>query len=355
MDDQANRSPRLSEQPPDLIAGTVLLQLNVLADIETALMACLKTDGKISSSEYTIEGKVENGKLIKPRITHIDPATRERDFLVFADEATLNVVRGDNRGDAKIHATLVKGIIYPMNDTEIRRPSKVFWGTGPVPMPVPPQLLKGPEVREANVQLKAFPAAFSRRVRHEDPKQRGPELIISLQAPANQSEPAKVNLYAGLATRWRIAGASTQVPGSVRFENLRSTATSANGGGYLVGIKVDHPTLVPADGRSWRDVLVSSKPGTKKNLDIVLADGGFVQGQLKDAAGKPLAGVDLRLLHRAGRDDRFVDYAKTDAEGRFHSAALAAGEYRVERNDAERQLFGTVHVEAGKSVMFERK
>jgi hypothetical protein len=240
MDDQANRSPRLSEQPPDLIAGTVLLRL-------------------------------------------------------------------------------------------------------------------GPKDREASAQLKAFPAAFTRRVRHEDPMQRGPELTIALQAPAKQAEAARINLYAGLATRWRIADASMQVPGAVRFENLRSTMTSGRQGSFLVGIKVEHPSLVPADGRSWRDVRIPLRPGTKQSLEIALADGGFVQGQLKDDSGMPLAGLDLRLLQRVERDDRFVDYVKTDAEGRFRSAALAVGEYRIEQNDADRKLFGVARVEAGKTTTFDRK
>lgn len=165
---------------------------------------------------------------------------------------------------------------------------------------------------------------------------------------------AKVILYAGFATRWKIAEGTTDANGMYRIDDIQSSMIQGekeDRWDYYVGVRVEHPTHVEADGRSWRDILIPSIPGHEEKLDFRLTKGGHIAGVLKDArTGRPLKDLDLRLLQPSdnrGNNVTFSSYAKTDDRGRFRSITLFPGEYRIDVNDSTMgfPLLGKVKVE----------
>ena len=136
---------------------------------------------------------------------------------------------------------------------------------------------------------------------------------------------AKVILYGGLATRWEVARAESDADGRYRFDALQTNH---------VGVRIEHPTHVEADGRSWRDVHIPPD-GT---LDLKLVPAGRIEGTLKDAkTGEPLRKLELRIMTPVGshgHGSTFHVYATTDEKGWFRSLGLFPGEYDVEVNSS---------------------
>ena len=208
--------------------------------------------------------------------------------------------------------------------------------------------IKPDGTHDAPAKLTLYPAAFSKRLRHDDPAQRLPELAGTLTAGGKPVPKAQVVLYKGEATRVETARLETDSRGRFRFENVR--------GGSL-GFQTKHDTLVPADGKSWRDLDVPHALGTVKTFDLELTEGGFVTGRLTDAAGQPRAKAALRMsMHVAAKPGEprgakdFTAYAETDADGKYRSPPLFPGKYIVEENADDYPLIGEAEVQPAKTT-----
>jgi hypothetical protein len=66
-------------------------------------------------------------------------------------------------------------------------------------------------------------------------------------------------------------------------------------------------------------------------LDIELVEGGVVSGTVRDAAGRPLAGIWVIARRRGGSS--YQASAETDADGAYHLGGLAADSYSVGAQD----------------------
>lgn len=170
---------------------------------------------------------------------------------------------------------------------------------------------------------------------------------------------AKVIHYGGMATRWKIAEAETDVDGRYRIDSVQSTTVQDAKTGrsdQYVGVRVEHPTHVEADGRSRRDLRIPGNAGHVETLDLKLTPAGRIVGLLNDPrTGRPLAKLDLRIMTPAGSHGHgvtFQTYATTDDRGRFRSAGLFPGEYDVEANSTtlDYPRLGRLTVEPGKET-----
>jgi hypothetical protein len=175
---------------------------------------------------------------------------------------------------------------------------------------------------------------------------------------------AKIILYAGMATRWKIDETNSDADGHYRFDDVRSSMikdAKEDRWDYNVGVRVEHSTHVEADGRSWRDIRIPGVAGHVETLDLKLTPAGHIEGLLKDSkTGEPLKKLDLRIMTPVkshGHGSTFHAYATTDDQGRFRSISLFPGEYDVEANSPtlDYPVIGQVKVEPGKvkSVTFD--
>lgn len=193
--------------------------------------------------------------------------------------------------------------------------------------------------------------------------ERGPALQGRIVDEAGRPLPgAKVILYGGAATRWKVAEAETDADGRYRFDTVRSSMMGTRDKGrwdYYVGVRVEHPTHVEADGKSWRDIRFPSEPKHVETLDLRLTPAGRVEGIVKDAkTGEPVKGLDLRIESppgSRGHGATFHAYAKTDDRGRFRTLSLFPGAYDVEANSTtlDYALIGRATVEPGKTAASE--
>jgi protocatechuate 3,4-dioxygenase beta subunit len=189
---------------------------------------------------------------------------------------------------------------------------------------------------------------------------RGPALEGRVVDEKGQPLPgARIILYAGVATRWKCAETQTGDDGRYRFDSVQSSMIKDEKTGRWdqhVGLRVEHPTHVEADGRSWRDLTIPGVAGHVETLNLKLTPAGHIDGLLKEAPdGKPITDLDLRALlspNGSGRRSDFHVYAKTDDGGRFHSLSLFPGEYELEVNSStlDYPLIGRVKVEPGKTT-----
>ncbi len=164
----------------------------------------------------------------------------------------------------------------------------------------------------------------------------------------------RIVLFAGFATRWRVAETRTDARGRYEFNpmNYGSLIRDESSGrwDYFVGIQIEHATWVSADGRSWWDLTVSSAPGAVTRFDLTLIPGGAVEGVVRDAdAGAPRS-VDLRLYLQPPGD--FLRYATTDERGAFRQSALFPGRYVADLNEPglEYPVIGEFDVRAGQTT-----
>ena len=170
----------------------------------------------------------------------------------------------------------------------------------------------------------------------------------------------KVQLYSGVATRFEGQNATTDSKGTYRFEPLSTGAyfrrEKDEPWDFYIGIRLVHDTHVCADGMSWHDITVSTKPGHSQKQDFKMVPGGKVTGTIVDAKTKMPLKLDLRLLspvsNDRGHNVKYSAYLPSDENGRFTSPSLFPGEYTIDVNATTLRypLLGQVKVEAKKTV-----
>lgn len=164
----------------------------------------------------------------------------------------------------------------------------------------------------------------------------------------------RIVLFAGFATRWRVAETRTDAQGRYEFNPMSygSLIRDEPSGrwDYFVGIQIEHATRVSADGRSWWDLTVSSAPGAVTRFDLTLIPGGAVEGVVRDAGAGAPRSVDLRLYLQPPGD--FLRYTATDARGAFRQSALFPGRYVADLNDPslEYPVIGEFDIRAGQTT-----
>lgn len=145
----------------------------------------------------------------------------------------------------------------------------------------------------------------------------------------------RVVLFAGFATRWRVAETRTDAQGHYEFNPMcygsMIRKEASDRWDYYVGIQIEHATRVSVDGRSWWDLTVSSASGAVTRFDLTLIPAGTVEGVVRDADTGAPRSVDMRLYLQPPGD--FLRYVTTDAHGAFHQSALFPGHYVADLNE----------------------
>lgn len=190
------------------------------------------------------------------------------------------------------------------------------------------------------------------------PDKQGPILTGRIVDEAGRPLPGvKVVLYNGLYTRWKGQETTTGPDGRYRFDPLRSGGMVGDGANgrwdWRTGLRLEHPTHVNADGKSWRDIQVPGIDRREHVQDFRMVPGGRLRGRVLDPKiGKPLRRLDLIIASPDLRRHRFKVDARTDDDGRFVSETLFPGEYVVVANVPElnyREL-GRFRIEATQTL-----
>ncbi len=196
----------------------------------------------------------------------------------------------------------------------------------------------------ANPRLSAAPADATKEgsAAAQGPAQPGKGPILQGHVRDEQGHPlpgARIVLYGGIATRWKIGEATSDSAGCYRFDSLPQAAMlfdeAHDRWRSYIGIEIYHPTHASADGISWRDIRVPIVDRHLETLDFPMVPGGSVTGQIVDAAsGKPVANLCLRINSPTPRNPKFSRYACSDAHGRFKVEALFPGTYTIDVNSS---------------------
>jgi beta-lactamase regulating signal transducer with metallopeptidase domain len=175
----------------------------------------------------------------------------------------------------------------------------------------------------------------------------------------------QVDLYSGLATRFRGQETRTDAHGEYRFDPLETGGImlTDEGGSYYTGVEFKHDQYVPADGKSWRDIQVPVQANHEEVLDIKMTLGGKVSGTVIDArSGKPVPELGLRIHNgfvHGMEDGDFQVYVTTDKDGAFTSVPLFPGRYVIDINDNNFQRLysypkiGAVTIRAGETAKLQ--
>ncbi|MCI0335751.1 MAG: carboxypeptidase regulatory-like domain-containing protein [Planctomycetes bacterium] len=151
----------------------------------------------------------------------------------------------------------------------------------------------------------------------------------------------EIILYGGIATRFRGQETKTNENGEYEFKPLETGAAMArsdNDGPWLyTGIQFKHPEMVPADGKSWRDLRVLNKKEHVEELNLTMTRGGKISGVvLHPDSDQPVPKLDLRIYNGFDEGKETGDfhvYATTGDDGSFTSEPLFPGRYVIDIND----------------------
>jgi len=152
--------------------------------------------------------------------------------------------------------------------------------------------------------------------------------IITIPETGESPAPVELRLHeaAAVAVRVRSKADGQPIAGAVvhvdycDVEDVRTDATGA--AIFQPLVSAVWPVEVWADGCARETKPVRLTPGTVAELDFSLSPGGEIEGTVRDAEGKPLAGVII-YARPSGQPRSLVSVAaKTDADGRYRLAHL---------------------------------
>ncbi len=164
----------------------------------------------------------------------------------------------------------------------------------------------------------------------------------------------KVQLYSGVATRREGQSMVTGDDGVYAFDPLETGSLTRPEGldrwDYYVGVRIEHDSLVPADGEPWFDLTVPSVDRQVTVRDIVMSRGGTMSGEIRMEDGFAWPELELRFMPVSGKGTHW--YATTDRKGRFETRALVPGEYSVQWNSpqADYPELAKVSIEPGRQT-----
>lgn len=122
------------------------------------------------------------------------------------------------------------------------------------------------------------PADTTPSAEWDAPSETGPVLIGVVRDPSGRAlEGIPVTLYAGFATRFRVASTKTDAHGRFRFDDVRGSQILDEDSGrwdWYVGVCAGSvESGNPAAQLPWKDVRVPAQPGAVERVDFVFDSG----------------------------------------------------------------------------------
>jgi len=166
-----------------------------------------------------------------------------------------------------------------------------------------------------------------------------------------------VELFSGNGTLFRQGKMRTNNDGRYSFEV--DHAAAGDGVVAWMWLRIEHESLVSADGESMWPVDVPLVPGTVVEKDFVMIEGGAIEGFLFHATTDEPIQKDLRVYTGTSYAMRYLRGAATDERGHFVAQGLFPGVYWIDVNCADSgeasryPILGTVKVEVGEMAIVE--
>ncbi|HSR67998.1 MAG TPA: carboxypeptidase regulatory-like domain-containing protein [Acidobacteriota bacterium] len=144
----------------------------------------------------------------------------------------------------------------------------------------------------------------------------------------NSQDEAIPEASISLRPKWSISGIEWHGSSADVLEH------SDQDGRFQIYVPPDQRMEIRVSSRDYESKGVDVPEDTSQPLEIVLLRTGVISGQVVDAAGRPLAGVNLRLKYRQSEQQEDFNATfhlpDTDQEGRFKATNQRAGDYRLE-------------------------
>jgi hypothetical protein len=142
--------------------------------------------------------------------------------------------------------------------------------------------------------------------------------------------------------------------------NGRGKSTDAKGQTIIGGLEPYKPILIGIDAGSLPDpfvqpansgMVVTPRPGVPIIVELPLVSAGEISGYLLKEGGKPMHGVDLELLDKAGR---VVKTTRAEYDGFFLFESVPYGQYRLRVGAVAANIVG-VQPEISVAASLDRK
>ncbi len=151
----------------------------------------------------------------------------------------------------------------------------------------------------------------------------------------------KVEVFGGMATRFKFDETKTDQNGWYAFEPVKGGATifsEENGerkASLLVGMRLEHSSHVSSDGKSWWEQTIPYIKGKTHVKNFTLIPGGTVYGRVFDAESNPVANFDMKMDVASPSGTAYLRYVTTDESGNFKVTGLPAGICIINANDSD--------------------
>jgi hypothetical protein len=153
-------------------------------------------------------------------------------------------------------------------------------------------------------------------------------------------EGAKVEIFGGMATRFKFGETKTDENGWYAFKPVKGgtlirDAEGADFGYLSVGMRLEHSTHVSSDGNYWWDESLPYVEGKPHVKNFTLVAGGTIFGRVVNVDAKPMADFDMRMDVTSTTGAAYLRYITTDESGNFKATGLPAGNCVIKANDGD--------------------